>query len=1828
MAAEAQPQIVVEVADQPPSPRRPSRALKPSAKAREAMQSLEDVATTSRRAASETTRAVTTRGARASGILYGANSRIETGKSGIQMLLEAINEQRDEMYRMITEQRNTIGELREVICKQHDAIQELHRQLADTRTQLSEELRQARDQIDTLQRHPVAMASSQPSARGSYAEVARTPPSSQPSGVRTLSSRNTTPSSFTDTLFCTIDTSRVEEKEKGNVQVADIRKAIETEARAQESMGDWRCAAVVKEARNPDRVRVICRDEGEVQLVKEAAVKISVPGVRRSSMRTGNILPGAAEALGTENDVNIAKIAWLSRKDTSKAYGSMVVYVTKGSEARRLLDGRYFHLVGECRLHDRFSRPPGRPNHSASQDAQTLKILQLNVRKRREVQQSLLNDEGLKDFAVLAISEPYARLIEGSVTTVPMSHHNWTKLIPTTRREATWPIRSMLWVRSRYRGRADSSAVGRPHRSTHSAPRSGSADGVSQTNYSDARFTSCDHGSDHRAIETAFDTSVEDRPSETRFLFKNAPWAEIRTRVAANLERIPWDGNVQQQTDRLMAAVTEAVYGLTPKAKPSPYAKRCTRARTTSQDGRPKSTTTPSADRRVRIGTTSWPMTLTSGQATKYLQTGSGTMGDKIPPLVRPDGSITEGKAEQAQELLTAFFPPLPARIEDEGQRPQRAPVHMPDLTMEEIEQKVLSAKPWKAPGEDGLPAMVWRQLWPVVKDRVLHLFRTSLRDGDIPSQWKNAKIIPLKKPGKSDYTLAKSWRPISLLSTLGKILEAVIAERLSHAVETCGLLPANHFGARKRRSTEQALLLLQEHIYKAWRARKVLSLISFDVKGAYNGVFKDRLLQRLKARGIPEPLVKWIDAFCSKRTATIAVNGFTSGRQELPQAGLPQGSPLSPVLRSGPWAITGAFRTAATAVVEAEASIYPVRERHVQAAASLWINIHTLPGTHPLAMKKVRTTVRFVSPLQKIARVAEGVRVDRMETIQEYAVPPWVPRLRPTLEADRGKAAEMVNKISGIVIATSSSVKKGIVGMGGLARDTLFNRTSETVTNYAVVLGTREEQNPYTAELAAIAMALEKLPASICHRHITVITRNQSALAAVGQPRQQSGQSIIRQIYDLARLHRQRGNSVNFLWIPAEIDFALGSDAKAAAQRASKQGRTPDSQIPQAKSTAMRLAMERQRATRVLPVSVGKFSKAMDAALPGKHTRHLYDKLKRREACVLAQLRTGMARLNGFLSRIGAVESDLCACGQARESVEHFLFRCLSDPTGKRPPPSAVKPQRESSNSRSIATFFNLNANNAEDQRMANHLISAFDRAEFQRRIVRWLISANLPFRTAEHPYLRDVFSYLNPSVDIQKANLSEKTVHALAVREVERHKDAVVKTLQESPGLVHLVFDGWTSRNRLSLYGVSAVFRDEEGTPHKIVLGLPEMSDRHTGENIAEAILDVIRNYGIEKKIGYFTVDNATNNDAALKIIECDAFEREVSTSLLTTQHEHEQWRRKGPIGGQQVRPLDQEAHLGARATDPRSLRSLFYETFLFEAKLHVDSQFRTTAGTLKKGAKEPLFLNEENKLTANDWEVISVLKEILLDFELVVKALQGDGQPREKKRSSCDEPISLLDKYYEKIGQSPLIYAAHRIAPSAPMRVGSRAWREHHADWIEPAKLQVRELWRQQYRDLPVEQKEASEPPTKIPRLSSNRFAIFRTQERTPTNSAPTSPSPFPSPALVELDEFERWQLDNSDFDRYEEDPRAYWHKRRNTYPRLARMALDLHTVLPMSAEVERLVQRYWPYGLLPLRNRLQANTISLCQILRSWYDAGVIDDLDPILSWKTHGHMEDD
>ncbi len=98
---------------------------------------------------------------------------------------------------------------------------------------------------------------------------------------------------------------------------------------------------------------------------------------------------------------------------------------------------------------------------------------------------------------------------------------------------------------------------------------------------------------------------------------------------------------------------------------------------------------------------------------------------------------------------------------------------------------------------------------------------------------------------------------------------------------------------------------------------------------------------------------------------------------------------------------------------------------------------------------------------------------------------------------------------------------------------------------------------------------------------------------------------------------------------------------------------------FPRMRSTTLNIARSSQHISKRLPDNIGKFSKKVDTALPGKHTQLLYNGLSRREASMLAQLRTGMARLNGYLFWIRVAASQQCACGQAAETVEHFLFRC-----------------------------------------------------------------------------------------------------------------------------------------------------------------------------------------------------------------------------------------------------------------------------------------------------------------------------------------------------------------------------------------------------------------------------------------------------------------------------------------------------------------------------------------------------------------------------------------
>jgi hypothetical protein len=127
--------------------------------------------------------------------------------------------------------------------------------------------------------------------------------------------------------------------------------------------------------------------------------------------------------------------------------------------------------------------------------------------------------------------------------------------------------------------------------------------------------------------------------------------------------------------------------------------------------------------------------------------------------------------------------------------------------------------------------------------------------------------------------------------------LEAVVARRLSFLAEKHGLLPNSQFGGRPGRTTEQALLVLTNAIDHAWYKSKVVTLFSFDLKGAFNGVNKISLDHCLRARRIPRTARKWIASFMSDRHASIGFDDFRTSTKPLANAGLAQESPLSPIL-------------------------------------------------------------------------------------------------------------------------------------------------------------------------------------------------------------------------------------------------------------------------------------------------------------------------------------------------------------------------------------------------------------------------------------------------------------------------------------------------------------------------------------------------------------------------------------------------------------------------------------------------------------------------------------------------------------------------------------------------------------------------------------------------------------------------------------------------------------------------------------------------------------------------------------------------------------------
>ena len=267
----------------------------------------------------------------------------------------------------------------------------------------------------------------------------------------------------------------------------------------------------------------------------------------------------------------------------------------------------------------------------------------------------------------------------------------------------------------------------------------------------------------------------------------------------------------------------------------------------------------------------------------------------RSPPMTGADGTTAVSTAEKIALLRSSLLPADRAALDVEAAQIPATGDQWPPLSEWEVEEAILRAKN-TAPGPDEVPPAALKLAWPVLGGFVRRLFNAALATGYHPSPFKTALLCSIEKPGKRDRSSPRAYRLIALLSTLGKGLERAIAARLARTAVARQILPPQYISALPGRAATDLLQLLVDDVEKALERKSGLSMLTFDIKGAFDAVLPNRLANRLIDQGWPPHVVRWTRSFLTGRTAALRHDGVSDEPADLPGS-LPQGSPVSPVL-------------------------------------------------------------------------------------------------------------------------------------------------------------------------------------------------------------------------------------------------------------------------------------------------------------------------------------------------------------------------------------------------------------------------------------------------------------------------------------------------------------------------------------------------------------------------------------------------------------------------------------------------------------------------------------------------------------------------------------------------------------------------------------------------------------------------------------------------------------------------------------------------------------------------------------------------------------------
>jgi len=382
---------------------------------------------------------------------------------------------------------------------------------------------------------------------------------------------------------------------------------------------------------------------------------------------------------------------------------------------------------------------------------------------------------------------------------------------------------------------------------------------------------------DHLPIVTEIDSKITRTPESNKRCFKNADWTLFREKLTeisqdTTFIREPMNSNnLNTLLDQITNTVTKAVEDSVPIVKPSPYMKRwwnkeLTAARKEKQRASREAyhwrgSPTHEAHQLHRKATDTyvklmekakeekWDEFLRSGNASdiwaanRYLN-GPPTDGGqtRIPPLKKGDAR-TRNNEETAKVLAETFFIPKPPGTLPPPPIPPKQYSPLTPYSIHRVTNKARVLKKNKAPGPDGLPNEVWTIGIDILGGHITTLFNAIMNMGYYPKRWRISTTVVLRKPGKSAYDVAKSYRPIALLNTLGKLLSGLIADDLKYICEANGLLSNRAYGGRPGRVTTDAIHLITHRVKDTWRAGRVASVLFLDIQATFPNLVRERLI-------------------------------------------------------------------------------------------------------------------------------------------------------------------------------------------------------------------------------------------------------------------------------------------------------------------------------------------------------------------------------------------------------------------------------------------------------------------------------------------------------------------------------------------------------------------------------------------------------------------------------------------------------------------------------------------------------------------------------------------------------------------------------------------------------------------------------------------------------------------------------------------------------------------------------------------------------------------------------------------------------------------------